>query len=79
MKILLLEWLDAQSDNGWLDEDEFEAPIDLTLTVGFLIQETSKFYVVAATFDPHTNANNARMVIPKGMVKRKKVLWKKNL
>jgi hypothetical protein len=72
MKIFLIAWLDAASGDGWEELNETSPSEHLTYTIGFLVAETKNFYVLAATYDPDTKSTNARMSIPKGMVKEKR-------
>lgn len=75
MKVLLVEWLDASAENFWASEDDLNIHPHLTLSAGFFIKESKDFLVLASTYDPYTESNNARMIIPKSMIKKRTVLW----
>jgi hypothetical protein len=65
---VLITWDDAEVSNDWEIQVE-GTPLEEALveTLGFLVKETEKYYVVASTLSAdHTNA---RTKIPKGMVK----------
>lgn len=65
---VLVVWDDAEVSNDWsLQSEGPELEEALVETLGFLVQETEKYYLVASTLSgDHTNA---RTKIPKGMVK----------
>lgn len=65
---VLVVWDDAEVSNDWEVQVE-GTPLEEALveTLGFLVKETDKYYVVASTLSAdHTNA---RTKIPKGMIK----------
>lgn len=59
---------------GWTDEIEKTEP-QLALSVGFLIIDAKDHIVIAQDLDEH-GQHNGRSQIPRGMVKRIKVLRK---
>jgi hypothetical protein len=61
-------WDDAEVSNDWEVQTEGpELEEALVETLGFLVKETEKYYLIASTLSgDHTNA---RTKIPKGMVK----------
>jgi len=65
---VLIVWDDAEVSNDWDIQNEYaELAEALVETLGFLVKETEKYYLVASTLSgDHTNA---RTKIPKGMVK----------
>lgn len=70
-------WNDASAlTDGWADEIEKDEP-QLALSVGFLIRDTKEHIVIAQDIDEHGH-HNGRSQIPRGMVKRIKVLRKKD-
>lgn len=68
LDLVAIHWLDAATTDGWESDEDAENEPHSVYTVGFLVRENSKVYVVASTSD-HQGMNNARMNIPKGMVK----------
>lgn len=72
--IVLISWDDAEVSNSWEEIPTSDGEMDegIVETIGFLVRETEKYYLIASTFDgTHTNA---RTKIPKGMVKSFKKL-----
>jgi hypothetical protein len=70
-------WDDAaELEQGWTDE--LATPeMHLCLSVGFLVKETPDHIVLALDVDPN-GLHNGRGQIPRGMVKKMKVLRKKD-
>jgi hypothetical protein len=74
---VLVTWDDAtELTGGWTDQLEKVEPA-LALSVGFLIKETKDHIILALDIDPHGH-HNGRSQIPRGMVKKIKVLKKKD-
>jgi hypothetical protein len=70
-------WDDAASlTEGWTQDIEDEGP-HLALSVGFLVRETKDHIVIAQDIDEEGH-HNGRSQIPRGMVKRLKVLKRKD-
>lgn len=70
-------WDDAAGlRNGWMDRTEKPRP-QLALSVGFLIVDEPGHIIIAQDTDAE-GAHNGRTQIPRGMVKRIKVLRKKD-
>lgn len=71
-------WWDDATDleAGWTDKVEEIKPA-LALSVGFLVKETKDHIVLALDTDADGH-HNGRSQIPKGMVKKIKVLKKKD-
>jgi hypothetical protein len=68
-------WNDASElTSGWTDEIEKDEP-QLALSVGFLVRETKEHIIIAQDTDEHGH-HNGRSQIPRGMVKKIKVLRK---
>lgn len=65
---VLVVWDDAEVSNDWdVQNENAELEEALVETLGFLVKETEKYYLVASTLSgDHTNA---RTKIPKGMTK----------
>ena len=70
-------WDDASElTAGWTDEIEKTEPA-LALSVGFLIKDSKDHIVIAMDIDDQGH-HNGRSQIPRGMVKKIKVLRKKD-
>ena len=70
-------WNDASElVSGWTDKLEDDEPA-LALSVGFLVRETKEHIVIAQALDAEGH-HNGRSQIPRGMVKKIKVLRKKD-
>ena len=71
-------WDDATHINGWDDGDgEEELKPCLILSAGFLVRKTAKYLVIAQDI-AHDGSQCGRGQIPRGMVKKIKVLRKKD-
>jgi len=69
-------WDDASSlEHGWVDPADEKPQPQLVKTVGFLVNESDHYLVIASTTDG--NWVNGRFQIPKGMVKSVKPLRRK--
>ena len=76
MKLVYIEWLDHCSHLGWQSMDELgNKPYDglaLVKTVGFLLGETKKTYLVASHVDVvNSNAGDSMSIIKKAVIKFK--------
>ena len=70
-------WNDASDlTGGWKKEIDEDEPA-LALSVGFLIRETDEHIIIALDTDGDGH-HNGRSQIPRGMVKKLKVLRKKD-
>lgn len=67
-----LLWVDAETTHGWEEHMEADVLLPTAITVGFLIRETDDAYLVASTYSD--SATNARIKVPKGMVKQMSLL-----
>lgn len=72
-------WDDASAiDGGWVDKDEeYEVSHKLVLSVGFLTQETPEHIIISLDTD-NEGAKCGSSQIPRGMVKKIRVLRKKD-
>lgn len=70
-------WDDASElTAGWTDHIEKTEPA-LALSVGFLVRETKEHIVIAQDIDEEGH-HNGRSQIPRGMVKKIRILRKKD-
>ena len=67
-KVILVEWVDAVCGAGW--EIESKPELHPCTTLGYLINEDADAVVIASTLS--LGSNNARMVIPKAWIKKRK-------
>lgn len=67
-KVILVEWIDAVCSAGW--EIDTKPELHPCTTIGFLITENDEAVCVASTLS--LDSNNARMVIPKAWIKKRK-------
>ena len=71
-------WDDAtELESGWSDKVEEIRPA-MALSVGFMVKETKDHIVLALDTDENGH-HNGRSQIPRGMVKKIKVLKKKDV
>lgn len=70
-------WNDASDlTGGWAKEIDEDEPA-LALSVGFLIRQTQEHIIIALDTDSEGH-HNGRSQIPRGMVKKMRVLRKKD-
>lgn len=76
MKVVLVEWQDAESFDPWIAIDE--APQELTVikSVGFLIRETKDILTLALNHDVEGEEISCVMNIPRAWIKKKTILLK---
>lgn len=67
-KVILVEWIDAVCSAGW--EIDTKPELHPCTTIGFLITENDDAVCIASTLS--LDSNNARMVIPKAWIKKRK-------
>lgn len=77
-----VRWIDAETSHGWENESEIKTPTEPVTTFGLLVKKDKKFVVVAASASWNETDQeysfNARITIPRGMVKEINVLMPKN-
>lgn len=73
LKLVCIEWIDAEARPGW-SEDDPDAPPTVLKTYGLLVRKDKHFVVHASTFDPDSGRWGERGKIPAGMVKKITVL-----
>lgn len=73
-KILKIEWGDAVSSDDWTPRNEIDLPPSKIISVGILIKETRSYYTLALNHDTVSDGASCIMTIPKGMVRKVKVL-----
>ena len=67
-KVILVEWVDSVCGAGW--EIDSKPELHPCTTLGYLINEDAEAIVIASTLS--LGSNNARMVIPKAWIKKRK-------
>jgi hypothetical protein len=67
MKIVRVNWIDAESTSKWTHIDELEDPT-ITTTVGFLVKESEAFVYVSNSFQPLTDHAGDTIAIPKSWI-----------
>lgn len=75
--LVLVTWVDAETDHGWEGVEETDMTLPIATTVGFLIKEGSDkngndYYLLASTYSD--TSTNGRFKIPKQMVKEIRML-----
>lgn len=74
LKLVCIEWVDAETSvSGWSEDDPEKAP-QILKTFGLLVRKDKNFVVHASTYDPEMERWSERGKIPTGMVKRITVL-----
>ena len=76
--LVCVEWDDAYVTTQWVDPEELEETHAWTLTVGWLLSDTStQLVLTAAIASPDSDVSNhmaARITLPRGMVRSIRVL-----
>jgi len=77
MKLLYIEWVDAESGDAWapLKDLKEEREPHLIKTLGFAVKETKKFVTLAMNWDQDADSASMTMVIPKGMIKLREEIY----
>jgi len=63
--LVIIEWMDAQSDSDWTDMEKVGCELATIQTVGFIVSETRQGLAVASSLDTTNGAASMVMVIPK--------------
>lgn len=74
MKVVHIEWLDSQTEDGWTAKDDVTSALELTHTVGFLVHENDLCLVVAHSMDAQTDSFNGLITIPRQAIERQRTL-----
>lgn len=64
MKQIVIEWLDARSEDGWSEEKDLDMHVAKVTSMGHLVQETEDVLCVAASVDARTGQLSGIMFIP---------------
>jgi hypothetical protein len=73
-KIVLIEWIDAESEDSWTFSPDIDHGCALIKSVGWLINESKKTVTLALNHDTKNSAYSCIIKIPKGMIKSKKII-----
>lgn len=65
MKLVVVDWLDSRSDDGWTEQDSLEMRVAEITTVGQVAKETEDVLCVASSVDAATGQLSGIMFIPK--------------
>ena len=68
-------WADAATEHGWEDSESLDDSEEIAVTVGFPVKESNLHIWIASTYDSSAQ-HNARIKIPKGMIRKRTVLKK---
>lgn len=70
MKLFVVRWLDAYSEDGeWADVEEFEFHHHVQVTVGFPVAIDDYYLLVASSVDPENSSYFQGMCIPLYMIR----------
>ncbi len=73
--LIEVQWADAATEHGWEDSDSLSDGEEIAVTVGFPVKESELHLWIASTYDTSAQ-HNARIKIPKGMIRKRTVLKK---
>ena len=79
MKLVHVQWLDSESATGWTPVSEVEGVLELTHTVGLLLQESEHFIVIAHSYDPATESANGLITIPRPTIEKMRTICRLKL
>jgi hypothetical protein len=65
MKQVVVNWVDARSDDGWTEASEINMQTANITTLGHLVQETEYVLCIASSRDARTGQLSGIMYIPK--------------
>lgn len=68
MKVVSITWEDSRQIHGWCYNEDIDDSVCIVKTVGYLIKETEKAYVVALSVGTNPVQYNGINVIPKRSV-----------
>lgn len=71
-KIVLVDWSDSITAQGWHDTVDLSSPLPTIASVGLFLGYTGEYIALAG--DWHDSSHNRIMRIPKGCIKEVKVL-----
>ena len=74
MKVVYLEWIDAESVDAWEEYTHADKEPPMIKTLGFLIRETKTYIVIALSIDETNGMCSSRIQIPTGMIIKRKLL-----
>jgi hypothetical protein len=72
MKVLYVEWEDAAASIGWGDGSTDD--VSSCVSIGKVVKETSNALILAGTWGAEDSDTNCRIAIPKGWIRKRKVL-----
>jgi len=72
-KIVFVEWVDALSKDGWINEKEAKRwfkDLDIVCDAGFLLAKTKNYIVLSQSFSGATGQHGYLKKIPRACVKK---------
>jgi len=75
MKLVLIDWLDAVGQDGWITEKELitQTPV-LHHSVGYLVKDDKDHVTITMSYDDKKESLGAWLLIPKKYIKKMKKL-----
>jgi len=73
-KMVLIEWIDAESEDSWTFSPDIDHGCALIKSVGWLLKESKKSVTIALNHDTKNDSWSCIMKIPTGMIKTKKII-----
>jgi hypothetical protein len=65
MKEVRIHWLDARSEDGWIEQEELDICAAKITTIGYLIDETEEVVCIANSKEEKTSQLSGIIIIPK--------------
>jgi hypothetical protein len=70
----LVTWIDSMSSSDWTPVEDVSEKLRTTQSVGFLIEETEEYIVLALSIDEQTRSINCWQYIPRVAIKKRYTL-----
>lgn len=65
LKIVLIEWIDSESNNEWQPIEDLSTKLERSYACGFLIQDEKEFMRLTTSIDISTDSCIGTLLIPK--------------
>ena len=66
MKVVCIYWRDSESEDEWYADEHYDNHVlPEIITIGILLKETTKYYVVSLNRDMKNKTSSCTIIIPK--------------
>lgn len=74
LKAVHVVWIDSATEAAWTRLEDLDKNLDVTHSVGFLIEKNEKFILLALSFDIESQSVNNYMYVPRVAVLKMETL-----